>query len=112
MNRVVGDMIDQITTSLGASFNGNAIRILDCTGFSIWLKWTGATAAGTFKLQAATSNTTPTSWEDISGATSVAAGPGQALFNISLAYYSHVRIVFTRTGGTGTITEAFICGKE
>lgn len=112
MQRVVGNMIDQITTSLGASFNGNALRVLDHTGFSIWLKWTGASAAGTFKLQAGVANGTPSSWEDISGASVVAAGAGQALFNISNAYYSHVRIVFTRTSGTGTITEAVICGKE
>lgn len=97
--------------SLGASVNGPAINIRDFIGFYLNIIYTGAGVDGTFKLQASGDVGTPTNWKDISGATSVASGPGTADFNVSGANYPWVRVVFARTSGTGTITQSTICLK-
>jgi len=98
--------------SLGASINGPAINIRNFIGFYFNVRYTGASVDGTFKLQASGDvDSVPTHWKDISGATAVASGPGSVDFNISGANYPWVRIVFTRTSGTGTIQESNITLK-
>lgn len=97
-------------TSSGASFNGNAKVLLPSVkGFSVQLVWTGTTQ-GTIKLQA--SNECSSSWIDITGASAAPAGSASsALLNISDSFYECIRVVFTRTGGTGLINAYFV-GKE
>jgi hypothetical protein len=74
----------------------------------------GGTPAGTFKLQASCDPGLPsagtrtlqangvTNWTDISGASDAITDDGVSLFNVADPGYTFVRVVWTRTSGTGT----------
>lgn len=66
------------------------------------------TATGTVKLQASndsiTSGTTPTNWVDIPSATVSITAASNTTIPSQLCNYNYVRVVFTFTAGTGTIT--------
>jgi len=100
-----------INTSLAASMNSGPIRLREAVGYAIYIKYTGA-PTGTFKLQASVdSNDSPVNWEDLPFTSAATGIPGTVLFNIANVFYSWVRIVYTRTGGTGTITDAYFSVK-
>ena len=96
---------------MGANLTSGALNIKDYVGFCFFIKWTGLTVSGTWKLQVSNDSGTPTNWTDLSGATYVATGPDSALFIVTSAFYAHVRAVYTRAAGTGTVTEAYFTGK-
>lgn len=100
------------TTSLGASLNSGYINIRESVGFALYLKWSGVTAAGEFKIQISNdSGSVPSNWVDLAGSQLTVAGAGDQLWNVSNAFFSYVRIVYTRTGGTGDITNAELSVK-
>lgn len=95
-------MSSSYSLSMGATGDGTAVNIEDVKNFSAEVSWSGGdgTTAGTFKLQA---SNTGSFWDDITGATAtVAAGSGNDMIYVPDSSYRYVRIVYTRTGGTGT----------
>jgi hypothetical protein len=67
----------------------------------IQVAWTGTTA-GTLKLQVSNDST---QWDDLDGITVTPAGSdSQDLWVIYAASFQFMRVVFTRTSGTGTLT--------
>lgn len=56
---------------------------------------------GTLSLQASLDQTT---WTDIAGATAAVAAAGSSLFNVSDLTYPYMRLVYTKTSGTGSLT--------
>lgn len=94
-------------TSLGASGNSSAGNISQVIGYSIQAVWSaGSTPVGVLKLQ---SSNDGSNWNDISGATANVSGDtGSAMFNVTDAYYNQVRLVYTRTSGSGTINASLV----
>lgn len=84
-------------------------------GFAVQAIYTG-TPVGTFSLQASsdapartpqTSNGGPdtvTNWATIVGSTQAISGAGNFMWNVSGGFYRYVRLVYTNTSGTGTLT--------
>ncbi len=103
------------SVSMGASSNGAAIHVESMTGFSIMAKWTGS-PVGDFTLEASNNaftdnvnnNENPDAlWVTITGSDVAAGGTsGNQIWNVSDVYYKAVRVVYTRTSGTGTYTAA------
>lgn len=87
--------------SLGANATSSAQTLDQAFGFSVQAQWTGASAAGTLKLQASLDGT---NWDDISGASTTIAGAGNILWNVTDVMFPWVRVVFTRTSGTGSLS--------
>lgn len=70
-------------------------------------------AAGTLKVQASNDpcpygnqakNFTPTNWTDVSGATATVTAGGSVLIPLTTVNYRWLRLVWTPTGGAGTLT--------
>lgn len=91
----------ETSRSMGATFNGNAVSVARASSFSVQPVWSGGGApAGTLKLQYSNDNT---NWDDISGQTFAVAADGNKMFTVNNVNYNFVRLVYTRTGGTGTL---------
>lgn len=100
--------------SMGASFNSAGIDISNFDNVNIQAKWTGTAEAGTFKIQASSDSTLPcasaTAWTDQSGTSQAIAADGDFMWNLASQGYRCVRLVYTRSAGTGTLN-AWLNGK-
>lgn len=98
-----------------ANVTGNAVNVGQLVSASFQIVTADATAAGTVKLQMSNDNPNPsghgfdplfvpTNWSDIASATStVTAGVGAPIVIPNMAF-AFIRAIFTRTGGTTTIS--------
>lgn len=109
----------QIVTaaSMGASLNSRAVDISNFDNVNIQAKWTGITASGgsgTFKIQGSSDSTLPCSsttiWTDQTGTSVAIAADGDQMWNLAAQGMRCIRLVYTRTAGTGTLN-AHLNGK-
>lgn len=118
----------QLTMSASAMTSTNTLTststpLDQAVGCAIQVVWTG-TPNGTFKLQASddkpsrqtqTSSGGPdtiTNWTDITDSSYTIAGTaGDYMWNITDVMYRNIRLVYTNTSGTGTLTVAQIVVK-
>lgn len=89
-----GDMSGDVTS--------DAQEIKEVKGYAIQAIWSaGSTPVGSTKLQASLDGT---NYTDIDGSSiSVSGNSGSNFYNIELANYPYVRLVYTRTSGSGTL---------
>lgn len=101
--------------SFAATFNGDPVKLESIEGYSICAAWSGG--VGTFKLQASNNaeidnvgNLTVAQmadpnavWVDITGSSVAVSGAGTQFWNVADVYYKWVRVVYTRSSGTGTL---------
>lgn len=112
------DLQPSATTSLGASANFPAVWLGHVVNFSIQVVFTG-TPVGVFKLQASDDQGQPdggtgtaglatgvTNWTDIADSSQSISAAGDMTWNYANAGFRFVRVVYTRTSGTGTVTSA------
>ncbi len=93
--------------SLAASSNGTVIKVeKQFEGFALQAVISGSGSLnGTLKIQAAIdTGDTPTNWADIGGTTAAVIADGVTMWSIGRHHFKWVRIVFTRTAGTGNLT--------
>lgn len=102
-------------TSLGASANGSAVSVdKNYGGFAIACVISSASSLnGTLKLQASLDAVTDssliasTSWADVPDSTVTVTTDGVTLYDVSDKNWKWVRVVYTRTGGSGSLTTTF-----
>lgn len=114
MDSIINDkMVDG--TSMGASFNSGPFNFRDAFGYYIQIVSSGGTPVGTIKLQssvdAVASAASVTNWDDVPGASSSISGAGITSWHQGTFHATWLRIVYTRTSGTGTCN-ATIAGKR
>lgn len=97
-----GDLVVS-STDLSSSMTSNGIFVERCTEYSIQLVFTG-TPVGEFKLQGSLDAGTPSNWTDITGSEESITEAGDILWNAQGVGYRWVRLVYTSTSGTGTLT--------
>ena len=99
-----------IDASMGASVNSNVQEISECNCIAVQVIWSaGSNPIGSVKLQASLDNITFT---DISGTSlSVSGNSGSHFYNFDRPGFPYLRVVYTRTAGSGTLN-AKICGKR
>lgn len=106
--------------SMGASANSTGIYLNQTIIVSLQAIWTGVTAAGTVKIQVSNDNVRPVqfsdngsagdvaanvvNWSDYSGTSQTVAGAGSFAWTFSDFGFAWIRLVFTRTSGTGSLT--------
>lgn len=99
------------STTLSADRSTSPFDTGSSDGFAIFAKW-GAGAVGTMKLQVSTdavnSASSVTNWDDISGSTITVNGAGQQTWTWTGAKIKWVRIYFTYTSGTATVTDTTV----
>jgi hypothetical protein len=71
---------------------------------SIQASWTGA-PVGTLKLQASNDleNSPTQAWSDVAASSFNVNGAGDILYNLSEIGYCRMRLVYTRSSGSGTL---------
>lgn len=87
-----GDMSGNIT-SIPQQLNSIAMA-------SIQAVWTGGSASGSLKLQISNDNVT---YSDYTGSSTPVSGAGDFIWNIVATPYPWIRVVYTRTSGTGLL---------
>lgn len=103
-------------TSLAASFDSAAILVHRFNGFNLQLVFTG-TPVGTFKLMccndmtydAATAATK--TWDDIPDSSQAVSAAGSHTWIVS-DRYKWVKVVYTRSSGTGTVDGTIFAVQE
>lgn len=106
----------QIITSgdMSGSLTSIGIDINQMFGYTVQAVWTGSSPTGTFKLQISndmvndymgSSNPAAnvTNWTDYSGSSQAITASGDFAWIVSDSNYKWVRLVYTRTSGTGTL---------
>ena len=94
-----------------ASITSEPYSLQNMIGFSITASFVGGTPAGTIKLQIsndrADNGAPPSTWVDLlkptDSSTAISAA-GNVVWNYQNAFYRWVRVVWTRTGGSSTLT--------
>jgi ABC-type phosphate transport system substrate-binding protein len=93
--------------SMGASFTSESVLIDQIYGFSMQAVFTGS-PVGTFKLQASNDNINAkfpqdvTNWTDIADSSEAISDAGGITWNFNGAFYRWVRVVYTRSSGSGS----------
>ncbi len=98
--------------SMGASFFSPAVNLEHIQMCALQLVWTGAAPTGDFKIQGSCTpiqnNGVAQDWSDIAGSSIAITAAGDAIINITDIGYDQLRLVYTRTSGTGTINARFV----
>ena len=109
------------TMSSTNTFSSNPIPLDQVFGIAIQAVWTG-TPNGTVKLQASCdppsqaqiagpSYSTVTNWTDVANSSySITGSAGNYMWNVADANYRWIRLTYTNTSGTGSMT-AYACVK-
>lgn len=101
------------TTANLNSVNSSKCDANQLVSASFHVIFSGSDAAGTLTIQASNdptgegntaANFTPTNWVDIPSASCTPTVAGSFLITIAQLTYRWVRVVWTRTSGTGTVT--------
>lgn len=96
-----------------ASINSLGFSLDQYTSFSCQAVWTGS-PVGTLKIQVSgdivADCTLPTNWVDYTNSSYAVSAAGNLLWNSGQANYRCVRVVYTKTSGTGTINA--LCGRK
>ena len=113
--RVANDEILSAPVDLSSNFSSNAIFLGHVDRYAIQLLFTGS-PTGTFKLQASNDigeaqKTTEagrgllvTTWTDIVGSDQAISAAGNHMWCSSVAPYRWVRVVWTNSAGSGSLT--------
>lgn len=86
-----GDMTSNITSSV--------VDMSRTDGYSVYAKWTGS-PVGTLKIQASLDGI---NYIDYPGSATAINGSGDAMYEITTAFYDKVQIVYTFSSGSGTL---------
>lgn len=89
--------------SMAGNLTSPSISLLNTDKLAIQAVFVGANAqvpSGTFTLQVTNDQTT---WTTIAGSASTVSAAGDIMWNIVDLGYPYVRVVYTRTGGDGTL---------
>lgn len=102
--------------SMASSVTSNPLALDQMIGFAAQAVWVG-TPTGTLKLQASSdspvaqtqvSNGGPdsiTNWSDIANSSySIAGSAGNYMWNVTDCFFRYVRVIYTRSGSTGSLS--------
>lgn len=91
----------QIVTdgNMTSNITSDVVDLSKTDGYAVFAKWTGS-PNGTIKIQVSVDGS---NYVDLDGSTTAVSGAGDALWEITTAYYDKVRVVFTFTSGSGTL---------
>jgi hypothetical protein len=111
------DILDKLTPSMAASWESSAMWVGHVANMAIQIVFAGGgSPVGTFKLQASCDPGKPNkeadqgdsvvNWDDITSQSQAVSDDGSVLFNVVDPGFQWIRIVWTNTSGTATISSA------
>lgn len=120
--RIATDDVDFDSTALTADRESDAIWIGHALNYACQVTWTG-TPVGAFKLQVSLDkgdDFAPTeaqrgqgivNWTDLPSSSQATSGVSSVVWNVEDAGYRWVRIVYTHTSGSGTVSASRFSSK-
>jgi len=104
--------------SMGGDITSTPIDVQNIDNVGLQVAWTSANAVGVISVQGSldykpTNPPTAGTWYDLTfdpALTQPASDNGGYLINLNQVPYTWLRLKYTRTSGTGTLT-AYACGK-
>lgn len=105
------------TAAMAASASSVPIKVSHFDGFSVQATWTdGSTPVGVLTLQASNEVDVyavgAVQWVEIANTSqSVSGNAGTVLWDVTEPRYSHVRVYYSATSGSGTLRLSF-CGSN
>ena len=109
------NLIPSGTVALNANWTSGAILLESIVLYSLQLVCTGA-VTGSFKLEAsnddvdledyANGGKSPTNWSTVASSSVAIVAAGDVLYTVSEVPYRWVRVVYTNSGGAGSLTSA------
>lgn len=98
---------------LAASFNGAAISLANAHLCGVPSVISSASSLnGALKLQLSIDESSPTNWADVSGSSTAVTADGVTQWSLTNVTARWVRLVYTRTGGTGDVSTNFNVKNE
>lgn len=112
-----------VGTSMGASFNSDPQELFYFYSYSVQIAWSAGTSpVGAFSIQASLDynpggnlvggDGTPLNagtWTTVTGSSQAISGtPGNILYDVVQCSYRWMRVAYTRTSGSATLSEALI----
>lgn len=105
--------------SMAGSFTTDAVNLISIYAYAIQVSWTaGSTPVGTFKLQASNDAgdngsgqgvSLPVNFTDVTNSfQSISGTPGSIMYDINACAYRWVRLVYTATSGSATVSDATV----
>lgn len=88
--------------SMGTSITSSSQNMQRVISYAVQVYWTGTTPIGTFDLQASNDDTNYTSL--LSAPIAVTGNTGSIMIDVAKRGYGYIKVIYTRTSGTGTIT--------
>lgn len=95
--------------SLASTLTGDSHGVAQFSTGSVQAVWTG-TPTGDFTIEVSNDapNTTPSNWTELPDSTQAAGGAaGSHVWYLDHIGYTHIRLVYTSTSGTGSVTARF-----
>jgi hypothetical protein len=100
MTRLIGVFPVNSSLDMSADFESEAIRLSLNIGFSVQMTWSGTSPVGQAKLQASINGTDYVDIDD--SADTISGNTGTTIWTVRNASYRWVKVVYTRTSGSGT----------
>lgn len=96
-----------VNGDMSGNINSSPTNLNECVSYSIQAVMTGS-PTGTIELQASNDNVkssaeAPVNWTTITESEADITAAGTYMVNVELPSYSWVRLVYTRTGGNGSM---------
>lgn len=95
------------STSMNSSFESSQMSVLNFIGYALQLTSTGS-PVGTVKIQISCDEMglieSSSSWNDLDDSSVAISASGVITYDVADAFYTKIRVVYTRTSGTGTMT--------
>lgn len=120
--RIFNDAVTFSSSSLSTSLDSQAIYLGHIVDYAIQIVFTGS-PQGNFKLQVSNDfgsidsatkqiqSTGVVNWTDVADSAFTVSAAGNVFWDVQNAGHRWVRVVWTQTGGSGTITSAKVNGK-
>jgi hypothetical protein len=92
-----------LANAIDAGANATSVQqdLADQTNYGIQAVFSSATLTGTIELEGSLDNV---AYGVIEGSSKTVTAGGTHIYNVSNGAYRYVRVKWTRTGGTGTLT--------
>ena len=84
---------------MSADVTSSAVDLSKVDGYAVFAKWTGA-PVGTIKLEVGLDGQ---NYVEYPGSATAVNGAGDALWEVTTAFYDKVRVKYERTSGTGSL---------
>lgn len=88
--------------SMATTVTSDSLNIQQAAGYAVQAVWSGTSPVGTFTVEASNDNINFTSI--LNSPVAISGNTGSLMINVENAFYGFIRVVYTATSGSGSLT--------